>query len=146
MNLSTEQKQTHGHGEQTCGCQGGGGGSGMDWESGVRRCKLLHWGCINNEVLLNSTGNYVQSPGIDHDGKEYIKKNVGNSPVAQWVKDLGLSLLWCRFSLWPGTFYMPQVWSKNVCMYIHMYTHIHTHTCVCITESLCCTAEISTTL
>ena len=28
MNLSTEQKQTHGHREQTCGCQGGGGGSG----------------------------------------------------------------------------------------------------------------------
>ena len=23
MNLSTEQKQTHGHREQTCGCQGG---------------------------------------------------------------------------------------------------------------------------
>ena len=27
MNLSTEKKQTHGHGEQTCGCQGGGSGS-----------------------------------------------------------------------------------------------------------------------
>ena len=24
MNLSTEKKQTHGLGEQTCGCQGGG--------------------------------------------------------------------------------------------------------------------------
>ena len=24
MNLSTEQKQTHGHRQQTCGCQGGG--------------------------------------------------------------------------------------------------------------------------
>ena len=24
-NLSTEKKQTHGHGEQTCGCQGEGG-------------------------------------------------------------------------------------------------------------------------
>ena len=41
-NLSTEKKQTHGHGEQTCGCQGGGGGSGMDWEFEVNRCKLLH--------------------------------------------------------------------------------------------------------
>ena len=28
INLSTEQKQTHRHGEQTCGFQGGGGGSG----------------------------------------------------------------------------------------------------------------------
>jgi len=25
MNLSTEKRQTHGHGEQTCGCQGGVG-------------------------------------------------------------------------------------------------------------------------
>ena len=40
MNLSTEQKQIHGLGEKTCGC--GGGGSGMDWEFGVIRCKLLH--------------------------------------------------------------------------------------------------------
>ena len=28
MNLSTEKKQTHGLGEQTCGCKGGGGRSG----------------------------------------------------------------------------------------------------------------------
>ena len=42
MNLSAEQKQTHSHGEQICGCQAGGGGSGMDWEFGVDRCKLLH--------------------------------------------------------------------------------------------------------
>ena len=42
MNLSTEKKQTHGLGEETCGCQGGGGGggSGMDYGSGVKRCKL----------------------------------------------------------------------------------------------------------
>ena len=28
MNLSTEQKQTYGHGEETCGCQGEGEGVG----------------------------------------------------------------------------------------------------------------------
>ena len=28
MNLSTEKKQTHELGEQTCGCRGGGGGGG----------------------------------------------------------------------------------------------------------------------
>ena len=33
INLSTEQKETHGHRGQTCGCQGGVGRSGMDWES-----------------------------------------------------------------------------------------------------------------
>ena len=35
----------------------------------VNRCKLLHLECINNKVLLYSTGNYIQSPRIDHDGK-----------------------------------------------------------------------------
>ena len=29
MSLSTEQKQSHRHGEQTCGCQRGG--EGMGW-------------------------------------------------------------------------------------------------------------------
>ena len=43
MNLSTEQKQTR-HREQPCGCQGVGGGSGVDWEFGDGRCKLLHLG------------------------------------------------------------------------------------------------------
>ena len=69
MNLSIEQKQTHRHGEQTCGCQGGGEGSGMDRESGLSRCQLLHLEWINNKVLLYSTGNYIQSFGIEHDGR-----------------------------------------------------------------------------
>ena len=43
-------------------------GSGMDWEFGVSRCKLFHLEWISNEVLLHSTGNYIQSLGIDHDG------------------------------------------------------------------------------
>ena len=60
----------------TCGCQGGGRRSGMDWEFGVSRCKLLHLEWISKEVLLYSTGNSIQSPGIDHDGKEYKKNNV----------------------------------------------------------------------
>uniref|UniRef100_A0A8D1A0R3 DUF1725 domain-containing protein n=1 Tax=Sus scrofa TaxID=9823 RepID=A0A8D1A0R3_PIG len=52
------RKENQGLGEQTCGCQGGGGESGMDWEFGVRRCKLcLEWIC--NESLLYSTGNYI---------------------------------------------------------------------------------------
>ena len=63
MNLSTKQTQIHRHGEQTCGCQGGGGGSGMDEEFRVNRCKLLHLEWINNEVLLYSPGNCIQSLG-----------------------------------------------------------------------------------
>jgi len=72
MNLSTKQKQTHRHREQTCGCQGGGGRSGRDGEFGVNRCKLLHFEWISNEDLLYSTGNYIQSPGIDHDEQKYF--------------------------------------------------------------------------
>ena len=56
MMLSAKQKQTHGHREQTCGCQGEGEESGMDWESWINRCKLLHLEWISNEILLYSPG------------------------------------------------------------------------------------------
>ena len=48
MNLSTKQKQTHIHREQTCGCQGE---EGRKWDGqgfGVGRCKLLHLEWISN--------------------------------------------------------------------------------------------------
>ena len=55
--------------------QGGGeGGSGMDWESGVNRCKLLPLEWISNGILLYSTGNYVWSLVMEHDNVR--KKNV----------------------------------------------------------------------
>ena len=52
------RKETHGLGEQTGGCQVRWG-SGMDWESGVNRYKLLPLEWISNEILLYSTGNYI---------------------------------------------------------------------------------------
>ena len=48
---------------------------GMQWEVGVSRCKLLYIEWINNKVLLYSTGNYIQYPMINHNGKD-IKKDV----------------------------------------------------------------------
>ena len=48
----------------------------MDSEFGVSRCNLLHLEWRNNEVLLCSTGNYILSLVIDHDGRQYEKKNV----------------------------------------------------------------------
>ena len=54
--------------------KGEGGGGGMDWEFGISRHKLLYIKWIN-KVLLYSTGNYIQYPGINHNGKEY-KKNI----------------------------------------------------------------------
>ena len=34
-------------------------GSGMDWEFGVNRCKLLHLEWLSNEALLYSTENHT---------------------------------------------------------------------------------------
>ena len=51
-----KQKQTHRHRELTCGCQVGMGWGGMECEFGISRYKLLHIECINNKVLLSSTG------------------------------------------------------------------------------------------
>ena len=72
MNISTKQKQTRRHREQTCGCQGGGGG--MHWEFGVSKCKLVYTTWINNKILLYSTGNYTQYPVINLNGKYFLKK------------------------------------------------------------------------
>ena len=46
----------------------------IDWIFGVSRCKLLHLEWMNNKVLLFSTGNYIQSLGKNHNGKDYFKK------------------------------------------------------------------------
>ena len=43
----------------------------MDGEFGISRCKLIYLEWINNKVLLYSTGNYIQYPVINHNGKEY---------------------------------------------------------------------------
>ena len=96
MNLRMKQKQTHRHIEQTCGCQEVGIGGEKEWEFGISRYKLVYIGWINNKILLYSTGNYIQYPVINHNGKEHEK--------------------------------------EYICIYIY------------ITESLCCTAEINTTL
>ena len=73
-NLSTKQKQTHGHREQTCGCRGAG--RGVEREAEMSRCKQLHIEWINNKILLQSTGNSFQCPGINHNGKEHFLKRV----------------------------------------------------------------------
>ena len=41
--------------------KGGGRGSGMDWESGVRRCQLLHLEWMGSGILLHGPGNYVSN-------------------------------------------------------------------------------------
>ena len=38
----------------------------------ISRYKLLNTEKMNNKVLLYNTGNYIEYPVIDHNGKEYI--------------------------------------------------------------------------
>ena len=71
-----KQKETYRYREQTCGCQGEGGWGKDEWEVGVSKCKLLYTERINNKVLLYSTGNYIQYPMINHNGKEYEKEYI----------------------------------------------------------------------
>ena len=68
MSPSIVKKQTHGLGEQTCGCQSGWRRSGMDWTFGVSKFKRFNLEWIGNEILLYSTGNYIQSLVMEHDG------------------------------------------------------------------------------
>ena len=56
--------------------RGRGFGGEKDWEFGISRCKLVHIGWINNKVLLYSTGNYIQYPVINHNGKEYEQEYI----------------------------------------------------------------------
>ena len=37
----------------------------------INRCKLLHIEWISSKILLYSTGNYIQYPLINCNGKEY---------------------------------------------------------------------------
>ena len=54
----------------------------MNWEFGVNRCKILPLEWINNEILLYSTRNYVQSLMMEHDNvrKRIIYVCVTKSP------------------------------------------------------------------
>ena len=75
MNLSIYKTETDSDIEnRLVVAKGEGGGGGKDWEFGVSRCKLVYIGWINNKALLYSTENYIQYPMINHNGKEYFKK------------------------------------------------------------------------
>ena len=73
MNLSTKQKQTHKENRLVVAKREDSWG-GKDWEFEANRCKLLYVKWINSKILLYSTGNCIQSPEINHNGKEYKKK------------------------------------------------------------------------
>ena len=72
MNLFTKQKQTHRHRKQTYGYKRKQWG-GINWEYGINRYTPLYIKQVSNKDLLYSTGNYIQSPVINHNGKKYEK-------------------------------------------------------------------------
>ena len=59
MNLSTKNKIMDLENRLAVAKGRGGGGSGMDWEFGVHRCRLLPLEWVGNEILLCSAGNSV---------------------------------------------------------------------------------------
>ena len=52
------------------------GRGGKVWEFEINRGKLVYIGWIENKVPLCSTGNYIQYPLINPNGKEYEKECV----------------------------------------------------------------------
>ena len=71
MNLPTKQKRLTDTESRLTAAQGREEG-GVDWESGVGGCKLSHLQYRKDEVLLYSTGNYIQCSVINHNGKEFF--------------------------------------------------------------------------
>ena len=69
MILPTKQKPIMDIESRLVFARGMGGEKGMDGEFKVGRCKLLHAEQISNWVMLYSTGNCVQSPGLEHHGR-----------------------------------------------------------------------------
>ena len=89
-NETFHRKENHGLREQTCACPRGGGGSGMDWESGVNRCRLLPLEWISSEILMCNTGNYVWSLMMEHGNvrkKECIHVCITGSPCCTVEKN-----------------------------------------------------------
>ena len=62
--------------EQICDCPGWEGNRWKDWEFGISRGKLLYIGWVNNKILMNGIGNYIEIPVINHNGKEYEKEHI----------------------------------------------------------------------
>ena len=60
---------------QTCRHQRGGDTGGLHWQFCISRCELSYKERINNEVLRDSIGNYIQYSVINHMERN-MKKNI----------------------------------------------------------------------
>ena len=76
MNLSIKQEKNHRHRDQTSCCQRGQGQ--VEEEGWSESLTLVD---VNKHIptrsyLLNGTEDYIQSPRINHNGKEYKKESI----------------------------------------------------------------------
>ena len=69
LNLSKNRTRLSDIENQPVIAKGEEGGSGMAWDLGISRCKLLYLEWINKKVLLYSTENCIYSFRIEYDGK-----------------------------------------------------------------------------
>ena len=63
-------------------------GEEMEWAVEVRGYKFLYTEWMNNKVILYSTESYIQYPMINHNGKEYFKKEFQEFPSGPVVGTL----------------------------------------------------------
>ena len=73
MNLFVKQNRFTGIQNRLVIAKGEGRHERVVWEFGVSRCKLCHMGWVNNQVLLHSSGKYIQYPVINQNRKEHEK-------------------------------------------------------------------------
>ena len=76
VNLSMKQKQNHRQKTDLWLPRERGAGEGWSGRLWLADVRLLYIEWINNKVLQYSTANYIQNPMINHNGKEYLKKNL----------------------------------------------------------------------
>ena len=71
MNLSMNKKRCKDVENRLDVAKWEGYGERMDWGSVISRCKLLYIERIENKVLKCDTGNSIQYPVTNHNGKQH---------------------------------------------------------------------------
>ena len=121
MNLSLKQK----HKRTDLLPRWSRGVGAMDWEFGVgRQMQTIPFRMDKQGDLMHSTENYIQSPGVNHNGKECFKKNIYMckkkkfSHFQQMILKLILRPKKKIFNLYTYIY-------TYSCIYIHKHIHIH---------------------
>ena len=78
MNLPTEQKQTHRHRDQICGYQEGMGRERDALGIWSWQTQIITFRMDKQQDPTVQTGNYIQSSGINRNGKEYYIYKTGS--------------------------------------------------------------------